>query len=401
MKRQNGFTLIELMVSMAILVAVVGVVVGALLQAQHATQGVAYEANTQENLRAGMHFMVQDLLQAGEGIPQGGVSVPYDAAGNSAIVRPGVFPPTGPNFPNPVGNGFTLMPAIAPGSQIGQDATTVNPVTGGVLDGNLKTDVINILYADNSLQDTVGHYLYSFPVVQAVGPPPCAGTIDPVGGSVILDVGCFVMPGVTRPITVGNLIMFHNSNGTALEYVTGVAGQTILFGGGDPAGLNATGQPNGTVAQLQNAGGGFPPTVITRVWMVTYYIDSTTNPTDPQLIRQVNYPNYPAPGIAAANPPAAIADNIENLSFSYDITGSNYPGLGVYPLGPGNVPTPQLPDTPAQIRAVNVFLAGRSELPYQASTSPQFLRNNLSTQVSVRSLSFIDTFTTASSATTP
>jgi prepilin-type N-terminal cleavage/methylation domain-containing protein len=47
MKRQNGFTLIELMVSMAILVAVVGVVVGALLQAQHATQGVAYEANTQ------------------------------------------------------------------------------------------------------------------------------------------------------------------------------------------------------------------------------------------------------------------------------------------------------------------------------------------------------------------
>jgi hypothetical protein len=209
------------------------------------------------------------------------------------------------------------------------------------------------------------------------------------------------MPGVTQPITVGNLIMFHNSNGTALEYVTGVAGQTILFGGGDPAGLNATGQPNGTVAQLQNAGGGFPPTVITRVWMVTYYIDSTTNPTDPQLIRQVNYPNYPAPGIAAANPPAAIADNIENLSFSYDITGSSYPGLGVYPLGPGNVPTPQLPDTPAQIRAVNVFLAGRSELPYQASTSPQFLRNNLSTQVSVRSLSFIDTFTTASSATTP
>ena len=212
-----------------ILVAVVGVVVGALLQAQHATQGVAYEANTQENLRAGMHFMVQDLLQAGEGIPQGGISVPYDAAGNSAIVRPGVFPPTGPDFPNPVGNGFTLMPAISPGSQIGQDATTVDPVTGAVLNGNLQTDVINILYADNSLQDAAGHYLYSFPVVQAVGPPACAGTIDPVGGSVLMDVGCFVMPGVTQPITVGNLIMFHNSNGTALEYVTGVAGQTILL----------------------------------------------------------------------------------------------------------------------------------------------------------------------------
>ena len=111
--------------------------------------------------------------------------------------------------------------------------------------------------------------------------------------------------------------------------------------------------------------------------MVTYYIDSTTNPADPQLIRQVNYPNYPAPGTPRPNPPQAIADNIENLSFSYDITGSNYPGIGVYPLGPGNVPTPVLPDTPAQIRAVNVFLAGRSESPYQASTSPQYLTKQL------------------------
>jgi len=362
MKRENGFSLIELLVSMAILVIVVGVVVGALLQAQNATQGVAYEANTQENLRAGMHFMVQDLLQAGEGIPQGGISVPYNAAGNSAIIRPGVFPPTQPTFPNPAPGGFTSMPAISPGSTIGQDATTVDPLTNAVLDGNLKTDVINMIYADNSLQDVAGHYLYSLPVAQAAG-PACVGTIDPLGANVILDATCFQMPGVTRPITVGNLIMFHNANGTALEYVTGVAGQAISFGAGDPAGLNGTGLPNGTVAQLQNAGGGgFPPTVITRVWMVTYYIDSTTNPTSPQLIRQLNYPNYPAPGIAAANPPQAIADNLENLSFSYDITGSNFPGFGVYPLGPGNVPTPQIPDTPAQIRAVNVFLAGRSEL---------------------------------------
>src|ERR1700732_5279918 len=85
MKRENGFSLIELMVSMAILVAVIGVVVGALLQAQHATQGVAYEANTQENLRAGMHFIMADLMQAGEGIPQGGITIPYSAVGVSAL----------------------------------------------------------------------------------------------------------------------------------------------------------------------------------------------------------------------------------------------------------------------------------------------------------------------------
>jgi prepilin-type N-terminal cleavage/methylation domain-containing protein len=400
MKRQNGFTLIELMVSMAILVATVGVVVGALMQAQHAAQGVAYEANTQENLRAGMHFIMADLIQAGEGIPQGGVTVPYNAAGNSAIVRPGVFAPIGPDFPNPVGSGFTAMPAIAPGSQQGQDAKSVNPTNGAILDGFFKTDIINILYADNSLQDAAGHYLYSSPVAQPVGPPVCAGIINATGASVTMDPACFTMPGVTKPITVGNLIMFHNANGTALEYVTSINGQTINFGAGDPAGLNATGLPNGTVANLQNAGGGFPPTAITRVWLITYYIDSTTNPAAPQLVRQVNYPNFPA-GAGAVNPPQAIADNVENLSFSYDITASTHPGIGVYPLGPGNVPTPVLPDTAGQIRAANVFLAGRSEAPYQASSYPQYLRNNLSTQVSIRSLSFTNTFTTAASATTP
>ena len=38
-------------------------------------------ANTQENLRAGMHFITRDLAQAGEGIPPAGVSLPTTVAG--------------------------------------------------------------------------------------------------------------------------------------------------------------------------------------------------------------------------------------------------------------------------------------------------------------------------------
>ena len=111
------------------------------------------------------------------------------------------------------------------------------------------------------------------------------------------------MPGATNPITVGNLIMFHNQNGTALEYVTSVAGQTIGFSAGDPAGLNQSGKTFGTVANLATSPGVFPPTTVTRVWMVTYYVDAT-NPQDPQLIRQVNYPGYP--GGNPVNPPRQL-----------------------------------------------------------------------------------------------
>src|ERR1700689_2387525 len=142
MKRQRGFTLIELMVSMSIVVSVVAIATDALMQAEHVTNMVAYEANTQENLRAGMHFMVRDLLQAGEGIPQGGISLPY--TGTSA----GDSPRTATILPN---TSITL-PATTPGSILGQLATSIKPSTNAVLTG-AATDIINIIYSDNVLVD--------------------------------------------------------------------------------------------------------------------------------------------------------------------------------------------------------------------------------------------------------
>jgi hypothetical protein len=203
------------------------------------------------------------------------------------------------------------------------------------------------------------------------------------------------MPGTPTPIGVGNLLLFTNGNGTALEYVTSVSGQTINFAAGDPAGLNglsATTYPDGTVQAMQAS---TTTTTITRVWMISYYIDSTTNPSCPQLIRQVNYPGYPS--AAPVNPPQPIGDCIENLSFSYDITGSSAPA-GTYTIGPGDAPTPISPDSPSQIRAVNVTLEARSEYPFTGAPGSDYFHNSLSTQVSVRSMSFVNDFTTKTTA---
>jgi prepilin-type N-terminal cleavage/methylation domain-containing protein len=393
MKRGNGFSLIEMMVSMVVLLIVVAAATIALVQAQHATDGVALMANTQENLRAGMHFIMRDLVQAGEGIPPAGIALPNSAAGVSAVNRPG----TSTIFIQSDGvTTYTLLPVVTPGYRQGQIAKSVNPQTNAILSG-VNTDVINILYADNTLIDTAGNNLNSFPIVQAApATPVCAGVINATGLTVTLATGCFKMPGTPTPLAVGNLILFTNQNGTALEYVTGVAGQVITFSGGDPAGLNQTGLPNGTVANLASSGGAFPPTTIQRVWLVTYYIDSTTNATKPQLVRQVNYPNYPTVA-TAVNPPQQIGDCIENLGFSYDISNSTA-AAGTYPIGPGDAPFPATPDTAGQIRAVNIFLAGRSEYPYLGSTMPQYFRNNLSTQVSLRSMSFQNQFQTSPTA---
>jgi prepilin-type N-terminal cleavage/methylation domain-containing protein len=386
MKRENGFTLIEMMVAMFIMIAVVAAATGAIIQAQHVSEAVALEGNVQENLRAGMHFIVRDLTQAGEGVPAAGISIPNTAGGVSNVVRPGT--PVASIFEDASvpPSTYTTLPPVIPGNTLGSVVTTVNPATGAVLAGGFNTDIVTILYADNTLVSSAGGaaapLLTAAPVTSAAA-PVCAGTITATGSSVTLAPACFTLPGGPTPITTGNLIMFHNINGTALEYVTSVAGQVINFAAADPAGLNQTGLPNGTVANLAVA---ITPTTITRVWMVTYYLDVVTNPAKPQLIRQVNYPNYPA--AAPANPPQPVAEVIENLQFSFDIVNSQDPA-GTYGLvGPGDAPTSIAPDTPFAFRAVNTYLGGRSEYPYTMTNPPQFLRNSLSTQVSIRSLSF-------------
>src|SRR5579863_5935705 len=135
MKRENGFSLIELLVAMAILLVVVSVATGVIIQAQHVSEAVALEANVQENLRAGMHFLVRDLTQAGEGIPAAGISIPNTAAGVSAVARPGTPAPSifQSGAVPPVT--YTILPPVIPGSGLGSVVTTQDPRTKAILTG--------------------------------------------------------------------------------------------------------------------------------------------------------------------------------------------------------------------------------------------------------------------------
>jgi prepilin-type N-terminal cleavage/methylation domain-containing protein len=393
--QKNGFSLVELMISILLLLIISGAAVTSLIEAQRVTQGVAMEAATQENLRAGMHFMVRDIMQAGEGIPPGGISIPNSSAAVSALNWPGTSPAA--KFPT----SYVVLNGIVPGSLVGQVQKGVTNTGALITTGAKNSDMITVLYADNSLVESAGLTLYGSPVVSA----GCTGGAL-TAASVTLATSCFHMPGTgPTPITTGNLIMFQNQNGTALEYVTSVSGQTMSFATGDPAGLNApsaTTYPNGTVAAL--LANGSVPTIVTRVWMVTYYLDSTTNPYHPQLVRQVNYPGYPTVA-TQVNAPQPIADDIEALNLTYDIIDSTAPS-GTYPNGAGDAPQPASwtspsagSDSPSQIRAVNIYIAGRSETAYQMGKNQSYFHNNLSTQVCIRSLNFINNYNISS--TTP
>ena len=86
MQRQNperGFTLLELMVSMAVGLIVMAAMASLFKTGMNSTMLVTQRAETQQNMRAAIDLMVKDISMAGAGLPSGGIQLP-SGAGSSA-----------------------------------------------------------------------------------------------------------------------------------------------------------------------------------------------------------------------------------------------------------------------------------------------------------------------------
>jgi type IV pilus assembly protein PilW len=358
MRQQKGFSLVEVMISMAILLIVIGATLGTLTDALHANEAVTGMADMQDNLRAGMGLMVRDIVQAGSGIPIGGLPIPFTAPASinpkpTPINRPS--PPT-LNYTFPAGD---VISAVTPGYQLG-------PLQLGQ-----KTDMITVIYADNTLS-----WSTMAPINNTGNIPPCAGVVTTT--SVTFDettVGCAPTTVSTGNVAVqpGDLIMLTNAQGgNIVEEVTSVAGKALNFAPGDAFNLNGQVADSGTIVQMETPASApvtFPATSATRIWMISYFLDTTTNPQRPQLMRQVNF-----------RQPYAVGQVMEGLQVSYDVVNA------VATAPANNARQIIAPDSPNQIRKVNLYLAARSETPY--SLSKQYFRSNLVTQIGLRSLAF-------------
>jgi len=332
MKREQGFSILEMLISTMLFLVVLAAILSSLNDALGLNEKTNQIADLEQNLRAGANFVVQDFIQAGWGIPTGGIFIP-SGGGATPVIRPG---PPGMNYTF----GSVTIYAVNPGAGLG-------PAGNG-----RATDIVNILYADNLL-----------PLNQT-----WLDSISHDGSPVMVNPGTPIS-GVRYAITAGDLIYFNNALGSAIQYVTGVNGQTISFDQGDPLNLN---QPNrqGSITSLRS-GGSYPPTTATRVWLVTYYLDTTTDPQTPRLIRRIN--NRPGQVVGLV---------LEDLQLSYDLVD------GV--TNPANVKDPVAPYSPNQIRKVNLFISGRSSA--QIRNTNQFLRHSLTTQISLRSLAFVNRY---------
>ena len=376
MKKQSGFTLIEFSIAMAVTIVALTATVLAFRTATYSNQNVTQREDMADNIRAGLNLLEQDLIMTGMGIPTGGIAIPTFAAtapcpgGTSNLKRP---MPTG-TATFPVCN--TTLPAIEPGNAMGPlitapDATSLT-----------NTDVLAVVYADNTSSSSATIVGMNAQPINGTGCP--AGSISASGNTATFDATCFNLANLSASgvqINPGDLIMFSNTNGNALQVVTSVSGQTLSFASGDAFGLNGiTTATGGTLVNLQNYNvnavtgaitylGTYPQTSATRVWMVSYWLDNITDPVHVRLDRAVNF-----------NGPQPVGETLENLQFTFNFND----GIAV------NQTTVPSGYSESQIRSVNLYLSTRSTS--MLGQTKTYARENFQTQLSLRSMAYVNRY---------
>jgi prepilin-type N-terminal cleavage/methylation domain-containing protein len=343
LRSERGFTLPELLVAMVLTLTVLAAAGTALQDASRASEAGATMTDVNQNLRIGMNVLIKDLLQTGEGIPTGGIPIP-SGAGAEPVARPG---PVGSDWEFPAE--WATLPAVSPGAGIGPLVNDVN------------TDAVTLLYSDHSITLTP--------------PDPDDPTFVDYAddGSAFTFHSSIDLDDDATGLEVGDLIMFTNGLGNALQEVTGVSGQAVTFASTAPSKLNQRTAAAGTILQLRDLNGDFPSLTAKRIRMITYYLHvPTSGPiTSPHFIRRVNYGDE-----------RIVAIGVENIQLTWDLVD------GV--TNPTNVEEPEDPYSPNQIRKANLFMAARSLEKFSRTDS--YLRSSLVTQVSLRSMAFVSRY---------
>jgi prepilin-type N-terminal cleavage/methylation domain-containing protein len=349
-QRQNGygFTLLELMISMALGLIVMAAMTSLFKTGLNSTMLVTQRAETQQNMRAGIDLLVKDLSMAGAGLPSGGIQLP--AGAGSSPSRFGCDQGGTchvPTFNYPAGN---YMYGIIPGFSNGVEGNAVVPAAPAPA----INDSITSIYVD-----------YNFPLWEYN-----VAFVGATGGQINLTPNAIFVPAPPAVnsaggIQVGDLILLSNSVGTAVGEVTGnTPAGTLMFGNLDALNINQSGAATNNIKAIS----GGANTVAYRLFAVTYYltVPAAGSGQTTRLMRQVN-------GLT----PVPVADDIINLQFAYDVYNSG--ALDANQSNPLGVA-----ESPNNIQKINLVLMGQSIINNGNKSQNMYL----ATSVSARNMAF-------------
>lgn len=362
-KHQQGFSLLEALVAMAVGLVVIGAGFMLFQQATNASKTTLSKTEMEQNGRAALNFMMQDVsvaatdYQQGVGVPQTGSTMAvFGCSGCSTS---------------------TFLHNLA---------TPIMPYDKNSMSSS--SDTITVIYVDNTWPPTAQTV-----VTNNTTTPPSA-TISSAGDQMTITTANFAdANGVMRNYQdtlygskVGDVMLIWNPNGYALASVTAVGSGGVLTLGADALHLNQTTATAANVASLKGGATLYPAsTAASRVKIVTYFVTNTAGPDGvmntaddiPVLMRQVN-------GDATAT---EVADYVQNLQLTYDLYD---PVSGVWQFAATGIggAAPTVSD-PTQIRKINMALQMRSQ---NKNSSGVYDYIWVSTAVSPRDLSFSDRY---------
>ena len=364
--RKRGFTLLEMVVAMALGLVLLGAAVQLYTQGVNATWTISQRAQMQQDFRAAEDMLTRDLSLAGSGLgnnvqialPAGTGTLPVYGCSQTTCYLNG----TGAAYPTQGSNPYLY--GLMPGWKFGP---TLNAAQG-------PTDTVTVVYTDSSF------YLNCYSVTVS-----SAAVVEFKLNSP-LPANCVLPTGVTAPqavndsvagLTPGDLVLFSVTTGSGTGATTAsVVGEVtnvatagtdtynVSFGTGDPLRMNQTGTTGGAIEQVVGWTGS-----ANRILVITYYIDNTISP--PRLMRQVS-----------GHTPMPVAENVVFLQFSYDLynsaSGSALPNQADGGASQGL--------TPNQITKINILHMAMDSTLKGAKGGYQGM--DLQTSVSARDLTF-------------
>lgn len=383
-KSRSGFTLIELMVASSIGLIVILTMTSLFKTGMDATFTVTQRAEVQQNMRAAIELMTQDIGHAGAGLPTGGLQLATAGVSNYACYQTICYLPTH-TYPSNVGTGVVnYMYGILPGYSNGVENGVAIPNASAA-----RNDSITVIYEDYGFQlDNFTFTQQSTTSVQAT----LNGTTNPQLPNNILAPG---------GLNVGDVLFFYvtqtgtatgntNNGNTQVQTaaiaaeITGISGTgpwTLTFNVGDPLNMNQTSGANNLASAFTAASATSSTMKVYRLNVVSYFLEVPAaggTVQNPRLMRQLN-----------GQQAIPVADNIINMQFSYDVidafTGYLSANLN-NPIASGQSPT--------TIQKVNIWLMGESLTSGGKRSQSMYLI----TSVAARSMSFCNSYSVSTTA---
>ncbi|HEX8736703.1 MAG TPA: prepilin-type N-terminal cleavage/methylation domain-containing protein [Pyrinomonadaceae bacterium] len=343
-RREQGFSLLEVVIAMVIFIIVTTAVYGVLQLAQRNRLLVNQQVQSTKNVRFALNLIGRDTYNAGFGYPM-----------NSTVVLPDNKISTLLNIPNDFDTSRDTVPPILAGNNV--NANTFNTTAGTM------TDQVTFIFKDSTFN------LVGAPGSEVSQPLNInAATTNATGIDEIVPIS-----GSNAACRKNDIYLVTGNTGSALALVTALSGTNIVqFSNGDVLGFNQTGT-GGTLRGITT------PASMQRVRLVTYFVT-----TDGILTRR-EYANVPPTG---TNPPINWTDEpivygVENFQIKYvmdDGSLSDNPSAG-----PDGVPgtADDLQSNLAKIRQVRFTVNVRTnELdhrnqPYRVNMTSTFSTRNL------------------------